>query len=156
MDVPLSDDDSDDKTVQLEAASDFELEESDSASEVFAIDEEAVDQNAATAMAPSAFAEDEDEEDDGFDAAVSSEMGSAWSSSEPATAAAERSGPAVVLTRGDEAEWSGPWVGLLGVTTLLLLLISFVSVDMVRNLYEFREGGGPSGLVRAIAGMFGG
>src|SRR5262249_15215863 len=42
VDVPLSDDSSDDKTVQLEAASDFELEESDSASEVFAIDEEAV------------------------------------------------------------------------------------------------------------------
>ncbi len=82
VDVPLSDDDSDDKTVQLEAASDFELEESDSGSEVFAIDEEAVDQNAATAMAPSAFAEDEDEEDDGFDAAVSSEMTSGWSSSD--------------------------------------------------------------------------
>ena len=80
VDVPLSDDDSDDKTVQLEAASDFELEESDSGSEVFAIDEEAVDQNAATAMAPSAFAEEEDEDDDGFDAAVSSEMTSGWSS----------------------------------------------------------------------------
>jgi hypothetical protein len=157
VDVPLSDDDSsDDKTVQLEAASDFELEESDSASEVFAIDEEAVDQNAATAMAPAAFAEDE-EEDDAFDAAVSQEMASAWSSSsETATAAAERSGPAVVLTRESEAEWSGLWVGLLGVATLMLLLVSFVSLDMVRNLYEFRDGGGPSGLVRAISGMFGG
>ena len=70
-----SDADSDDKTVQLEAASDFDLEDSDTGSEVFAIDEEAVDQNASTAMAPSAFAEDdEDEEDDGFDSAVSSEM----------------------------------------------------------------------------------
>ena len=58
VDVPLSDDDSDDKTVQLEAVSDFDLEESDSGSEVFAIDEEDVDQNAATAMAPSAFAEE--------------------------------------------------------------------------------------------------
>ena len=82
VDVNLSDGDSDDKTVQLEAASDFDLEDSDTGSEVFAIDEEAVDQNASTAMAPSAFAEDdEDEDDDGFDSAVSSEMG-AWSSSE--------------------------------------------------------------------------
>jgi hypothetical protein len=157
VDVPLSDDDdSDDQTVQLEAASDFELEESDSASEVFAIDEEAVDQNAATAMAPSAFTDDEDEEDDGFSAVVASEMNSAWSSSDTTTGAAERSGPAVVLSRGDEAEWSGLWVGLLGVATFLLLLVSFISLDMIRNLYEFREEGGPSGLVKTIAGLFGG
>ena len=63
VDVNLSDGDSDDKTVQLEAASDFDLEDSDTGSEVFAIDEEAVDQNASTAMAPSAFAEDEEDEE---------------------------------------------------------------------------------------------
>ena len=60
MDVPSVDADSDDKTVQLEAASDFDLDDSESGSEVFAIDEEAVDQNASTAMAPSAFAEDDE------------------------------------------------------------------------------------------------
>jgi hypothetical protein len=156
VDVPLSDDDSDDKTVQLEAASDFELEESDSASEVFAIDEEAVDQNAATAMAPSAFAEDEDDEDDGFESAVSSEMATAWSSTDSTAAGAERSGPAVVMTRGDDAEWGGLWVGLLSVTTLLMFLVCFISFDMARNLYEFRDGGAASGLVKAIAGLFGG
>ncbi|MHB1561445.1 MAG: helix-turn-helix domain-containing protein [Isosphaeraceae bacterium] len=156
VDVPLSDDDSDDQTVQLEAASDFELEESDSASEVFAIDEEAVDQNAATAMAPSTFVGDEDEEDDGFDAAVSSDMASAWSSSDTTSSAGDRAGPAVVLSRGEEQEWGGLWVGLLGVTTVLIFLLSFVSLDMVRNLYEFRDGSGPSGLVRTIAGLFGG
>src|SRR5262249_44334907 len=37
VDVNLSDSDSDDKTVQLEAASDFDLEDSDTGSEVFAI-----------------------------------------------------------------------------------------------------------------------
>ena len=156
VDVPLSDDDSDDKTVQLEAASDFELEESDSGSEVFAIDEDAVDQNAATAMAPSAFAEDEDEDDDGFDAAVSSEMTSGWSSSDSSAMGSERSSPAMVLSRDTEVEWSGVWVGLLGVSTVLMLLVSFVSLDMMRNLYEFREGGPASGLVKAIAGLFGG
>ena len=134
VDVPLSDDDSDDKTVQLEAASDFELEESDSGSEVFAIDEEAVDQNAATAMAPSAFAEDdEDEDDDGFDAAVSSEMTSGWSGSDSASVGAERAAPAMVLSRDAEAEWSGLWVGLLGVSTVLLMIVSFISYDLMRQ-----------------------
>jgi hypothetical protein len=156
VDVPLSESDSDDKTVQLEAASDFDLEDSDTGSEVFAIDEEAVDQNASTAMAPSAFAEeDEEEEDDGFDSAVSSEMGGAWSSTE--APAPERAAPAMVLAREAEQEWSGLWVGLLGFTTLCLLFAAFVAHDLVRNLYEFQSGGATgSGLVRMLAGMFGG
>ena len=41
VDVPLSaEEESDDNTVQLEAVSDFELEDSDSGSEVFAVDEQ--------------------------------------------------------------------------------------------------------------------
>jgi hypothetical protein len=83
-------------------------------------------------------------------------MASAWSSSDQPAAGVERAGPAVVLSRESEAEWSGLWVGLLGVASLLLLLVSFVSLDMIRNLYEFREGGPASGLVSAIARMFGG
>jgi hypothetical protein len=156
VDVALSDGDSDDKTVQLEAASDFDLEDNDSGSEVFAIDEEAVDQNASTAMAPSAFAEDdEDEEDDGFDSAVSSEMG-AWSSTEGA-ASPDRSAPAMVMARESDQEWSGVWVGLLGFTTVCLFFAAFVAHDLVRNLYEYQSGGTMgSGLVRMISGMFGG
>jgi hypothetical protein len=158
VDIPSVDADSDDKTMQLEAASDFDLEDSESGSEVFAIDEEAVDQNASTAMAPSAFAEDdEDEDDDGFDSAVSSEMTSAWSSSDQSATGSERAGPAMVMSRESEQEWSGIWVGLLGVTSVFLLLSSFVALDLVRNLYDFHEGGtAGSGLVRAIAGVFGG
>ncbi len=156
VDVPSDSDSSDDKTVQLEAASDFDLEESDSGSEVFAIDEEGVDQNASTAMAPSAFAEDEDEEDDGFESAVSSEMTSAWSSSE-SSSPADRGTPAMIMTREAETEWSGVWVGVLGVCTVVLFFAAFVAHDLVRNLYEFQEGGvAGSGIVRAIAGMFGG
>jgi hypothetical protein len=157
VDVPSVDADSDDKTVQLEAASDFDLEDSESGSEVFAIDEEAVDQNASTAMAPSAFAEDEDEdEDDGFDSAVSSEMSAGWSSSD-SSASPERASPAMVLARDSDPEWSGLWVGMLGVTTLFLFFASFVAYDLVRNLYDFQSSGTMgSGLVRAIAGMFGG
>jgi hypothetical protein len=156
VDVNLSDADSDDKTVQLEAASDFDLEDGDTGSEVFAIDEEAVDQNASTAMAPSAFAEDdEDDEDDGFDSAVSSEMG-AWSSSESSTGP-ERSAPAMVMSREADQEWSGIWVGLLGFMTICLFLAAFVAHDLVRNLYEYQSGGTMgSGLVRTLSGMFGG
>jgi hypothetical protein len=154
VDVPLSDSDSDDKTVQLEAASDFDLEDSDTGSEVFAIDEEAVDTSASTAMAPSAFAEEDEEEDDGFESAVSSEMTAGWSSSEGAISP-ERAAPAMVLSRDVEPEWSGLSIGLLGVTTFFLVFSLFVAHDLVRNLYEFREGGSAgSGLVRMIAGMF--
>jgi hypothetical protein len=152
VDVPLSEEDSDDKTVQLDAVSDFELEESDSGSEVFAIDEEDVDQNAATAMAPSAFAEDEDE-DDGFEEAVSSEMATAWSSDEGATSGA--SAPAMVISREAAPEWGGLWVGLLGFTSVLLLFASFIAIDLMRNLYDFHDTPVASGLVRSIAGLFG-
>jgi len=158
VDIPSVDADSDDKTLQLEAASDFDLDDSESGSEVFAIDEEAVDQNASTAMAPAAVAEDdEDEEDDGFDSAVSSEMTSAWSSSDQSATSAERAGPAMVMSRDAEQEWSGLWVGLLGVTSVFLLFSTFVALDLVRNLYDFHEGGTiGSGFVRALAGLFGG
>ena len=149
-----SDSDSDDKTVQLEAASDFDLEDSDTGSEVFAIDEEAVDTNASTAMAPSAFAEEDEEEDDGFESAVSSEMTAGWSSSEGAVSP-ERAVPAMVLSRDTEPEWSGLSIGLLGVTTVFLVFSLFVAHDLVRNLYDFREGGtAGSGLVTAIPGLF--
>jgi excisionase family DNA binding protein len=158
VDVNLSDGDSDDKTVQLEAASDFDLEDNDTGSEVFAIDEEAVDQNASTAMAPSAFAEDdEDEDDDGFDSAVSSEMGAWSSSSEGGSSGQERSQPAMVMARDADQEWSGIWVGLLAFTTVCLLFAAFVAHDLVRNMYEYQSGGTMgSGLVRMISGMFGG
>jgi hypothetical protein len=157
VDVPLGEGDSDDKTVQLEAASDFDLEDSDTGSEVFAIDEEAVDESASTAMAPSAFAEEDEEEDDSFEAAVSSEMAAAsWTSGEAAVSP-ERGVPAMVLARETEPEWSGLWVGLLGVTTLFLFFLAFIAYDLERNLVEFHEGGSiGSGLVRLLAGMFGG
>ena len=47
--------------------------------------------------------------------------------------------------------------GLLGVTTLFLLFSAFVAHDLVRNLYDFHEGSTMgSGLVKSIAGLFGG
>jgi len=154
VDVPISEEDSsDDKTVQLEAVSDFDLEDSDSGSEVFAIDEEEVDQNAATAMAPSAFAEEEDE-DDGFEEAVSSEMATSWSADEGQPSGGPA--PAMVISREATPEWGGLWVGLLCFTTLCLLFASFVAVDLMRNLYDFQDTPVASGMVKSIAGIFGG
>src|SRR5271165_4394729 len=153
--VPIAEEDSsDDKTVQLEAVSDFDLEDSDSGSEVFAIDEEEVDTNAATAMAPSAFAEAEDEdEDDGFEEAVSSEMATSWSTDEGTPSSGPA--PAMVISREATPEWGGVWVGLLCFTTVCLLFASFVAVDLMRNLYDFQETTVASGLVRGLAGIFG-
>ncbi|MBX6313376.1 MAG: DNA-binding protein, partial [Isosphaeraceae bacterium] len=147
---------SDDRTVQLEAASDFDLEDSDSASEVFAIDEEDVDQNAATAMAPAVLEEEADE----FAAeAESGETPSAWDVEEAVTSApATRAATAPVLApAGPAAEWGTPWVVTLGVATLFMMLLAFVGMDLVRNLYEYR-GDVPigSGLVKFIASNLGG
>ena len=83
-------------------------------------------------------------------------MSAGWSSSE-SSASPERAAPAMVLARESDPEWSGLWVGMLGVHHALPLLRVVRRYDMVRNLYEFQSGGTMgSGLVRAIAGMFGG
>lgn len=148
-----------DQTVQLEAGSDYDLEEdsADSGSEVFAVDEDDIDQNAATAMAAGI---DDDEED--FDAeGEGGEAPSAWDvESDAAEAASARSGAGaspVLASSASSAEWGGLWVGMLGAATLFTLLLAFVAMDLVRNLYEY-QGQTPiaSGLVRGLADMFGG
>jgi len=157
FEVDALDTDAHDQTVQLEAGSDYDLDEdsADSGSEVFAVDEEDVDQNAATAMAAGV------DEDEDFDAeGEGAEMPSAWDvESDAAEAAAARgSGPSPVLApSGASAEWGGLWVGMLGAATLFTLLLAFVSMDLVRNMYDYR---GPtpiaSGIVKGISDMFGG
>jgi hypothetical protein len=155
FEVDALESDQHDQTVQLEASSDYDLEEdSDSGSEVFAVDEEEVDQNAATAMAPGVLDEDEGEED--FGEGEGTEAPSSWdveSESREARAAA----PAMLAPGGASAEWGGPWVIMLGVATLFILLLSFVSMDLVRNLYDFR-GSTPvaSGMVKGISDLMGG
>ncbi len=150
-------DSSDDKTVQIEAASDFELEEADTGSEVFAIDEDDVDQNAATALGPAILEEDEDEEeeDDGFAAATSSEMASAWDveSETPSTAGRAAAAPSVMAAAGASAEWGGLWIGFLSVATILMMFAAFISVDLVRNLYEYQSASPASGIIKSLSGM---
>ncbi len=159
VDVLDSDGGSEDKTMQLEAASDFELEESDSGSEVFAIDEEDVDHNAATALGPTVLEEEEEEEDEvDFAEVASGAMASVWdveSESGEAPVATGRAAAAPVLAAaGPSAEWGGLWVGLLGVTTLFMLFLTFVSMDLVRNLYDYRGDSPASGIVRTLAGLW--
>lgn len=144
-----------DRTMQLEATSDFDLEDSDSSiSEVFAVDEEDVDQNAATAMGSAPAFDDEED---------SSEEDAAWDSladeaaSTPSAAVAPAARPvSPMLASSSQAEWGAPWVVALGITTLAMLLAAFVGMDLVSNLNEFRGDGPPSGLVKAVAGLFGG
>ena len=164
FEVDALDSDGEDKTMQLEAASDFELEESDTGSEVFAIDEEDVDQNAATALGPASGLDDEEEDDVDFAAAASGEMASAWDveSESESAAPAGRGGRAsagaspMLAAAGATAEWGGLWIGLLGVTSIFMLFLAFVSMDLVRNLYEFQGNGPASGIVKSLAGLVGG
>jgi len=134
--------DADDRTMQLEANSDFDIDEADSASEVFAMDEDDVDDNASTAMAPAML---EEEEEDEFETDVDAEPAAAISSGSQGT---------VIPTSRDNVEWGGLWVGLLGVGSVLTLLAAFVAVDLIRNLYDFRGGGPASGIIQALAGLF--
>lgn len=148
----------DDNTMQLEATSDFELEESESGSEVFAVDEEEVDQNAATAMGATPFADEEFESSQ----ERSAEIADAWDVSdaeaEPVSAASSTTTPRAeprVLASAAGPEWGIPWVVLLGLSTLIMLIGTFVSFDLISNFAEFRGDGPASGLVRTIAGLFG-
>lgn len=153
-------DDSDDRTMQLEAASDFELEESDTGSEVFAIDEDDVDQNAATSIGSAVDLDDDEDDDEGFAEGASGEMSAgAWDveSESGVPSSSGRSAPSPMMAaQGPSAEWGGLWVGMLGVTTVFMLLLAFVSMDLVSNLYDFHEAGPASGLVKSIAGLIGG
>lgn len=159
VDALASDSDSDDKTVQLEAASDFEIEESDTGSEVFAIDEEDVDQNAATAMGPAVLEEDEDEEDDGFAAATAGEMSSSWdveSESDMSSSTRAAAAPSALASSAASAEWGGAWVGMLSFATILMLFLAFVTMDLARNLYSYQGETPASGIVKSLAGLTGG
>jgi excisionase family DNA binding protein len=144
-----------DRTMQLEATSDFDLEDSDSSiSEVFAVDEDDVDVNAATAMG-AAPALDDDEDSGESDAEWDNLAEEAVAS--PSAVSAPVSRPvSPVLSSSAQPEWGTPWVVALGLATFVMLMAAFVGMDLVSNLNEFRGDGPPSGLVKAVAGLFGG
>jgi hypothetical protein len=140
----------DDRTMQLATGgSDFDLDESESASEVFAIDEEDVDDNAATTMKAAL-----DDESGEFDSEADEVGGSGWDvDSEATPARSSASQGTVIPTSRDNAEWGGLWVGFLTVGTIFALLLAMVGVDLVRNLYDFQGGGPASGIIQALAGL---
>ena len=159
LEVDSLDSDHDDRTMQIERSSDFDLEESDSASEVFALDEDDVDQNAATAMG-AAIAGDESGEFSADDEGGSGEMSSGWDvEAEGAPAAAvrgcSRRRHRRLMPSGPQAEWGGIWVGLLGATSVLTFVAMVFSYDLIHNLYEFQGSGPASGLIKSIADLFG-
>jgi hypothetical protein len=105
-------------------------------------------------MAPSAFADaddDDDDEDDGFDDAVSSEMATAWAADDSPSGASQA--PAMVISREASVEWDGLAVGLLAAASVFVLFATFIAQDLIRNLYDFNQGGVASGLVQSISGM---
>ena len=160
----------DDRTMQLDATSDFGFDDSDSASEVFAIDEDEVDDNAATALgAAPALSDSEisgeaptgeswgDVSGEGSMPDVGTAPSTATApvtAGTPTTTAAPRGG--TLLTNAQGPEWGTPWVVALGLTAVFMLLLAFVGLDLVSNLYEFRSDGPASGLVSSIAGLMGG
>jgi hypothetical protein len=161
LEVDALDSDHDDRTVQIDRSSDFDIEESDSASEVFALDEDDVDQNAATAMGAAIAAEDDSGEFSADDEGASGEMSSGWDvesegAAPPAGTATTREPVGVRLpTGGPQAEWGGIWVGLLGATTVLTFAAMVFSYDLIHNLYELQGPGPASGLIKGLASFFG-
>ncbi len=158
LEVDALDSDHDDRTVQIDRSSDFDLEESDSASEVFALDEDDVDQNAATAMGAAIAAEEESGEFTA-DEGSSGEVSSGWDVESDVGAPAPVATPSAagmgrIGALGPQAEWGGIWVGLLGFTTALVFVSMVFSLDLIRNLYEFQGNGPAAGLINQLAGMF--
>jgi hypothetical protein len=100
--------------------------------------------------------EEEEEDSDAFAEATSGEMAAgAWDvESETTPSGGTRATPAGVLAAaGASPEWGGLWVGLLGLTAFLMLLLTFVSMDLVLNLYSAHSDTPGSGLVRTLAGF---
>ena len=163
FEVDAVDGESDNRTVQIDAASDFDLDEdaSDSASQVFAMDEEDVDLNAATALGPANF----DDLDDSSGEVAAAPLAAAsditpggWDvAGETEPRPTGRGAVAPVLASAEARhEWGGIWVGFLMVATVFLLVLTFVAVDLLHNMYEYR-GETPigSGIVKSLSGLVG-
>lgn len=163
FEVDALDSGQEDQTVQLEAASDFDLDDGESASEVFALDEDEVDENAATAMGPASLPDDDEFSDAGE--STSGETDSAWGDVESAdtptpsqaVSTASRAATPALSTREANVEWGAGWVSALVVVTVLMILLAFVNMDLIANLYTNREGNPIGhGLISWLSGLGGG
>lgn len=140
-----------DKTVQIESASDFEIEQSDELS----IMEPVVAAGSGIRKPAAATTPESGSEWDigpGLDGGGSSET------SAPVAAPTKAAKPSPTLIRsGASTEWGTGWVVGLGISTVFMLLLCMVAFDLVKNLYEFR-GTTPvsSGLIKQVASLLGG
>ncbi|HKM53074.1 MAG TPA: hypothetical protein VJY33_06645, partial [Isosphaeraceae bacterium] len=159
--------DQDDPTALVDEQSDFELDQVDSGSEVFAIEEEeGVDQNAATlTTTPAEF--DEDEDDETELPVVSAPTQTAGARDTLSTIASEllTSQPGrehrrvrlpSLMTASSDLEYSGLTIGLLSMAVLLMLFAAFVVNDLAHYEGFQQDSWTGSGLIRQLAGLFGG
>jgi|GEM_PF-1046222 len=164
----------DDRTANVSMDSDSDLGMSDDSRSVISLDDEpAVDAAAATSLRKG-LSEDESVEVDlineepsgdesdvvlgtGPELAQAGTMAGAGAAAGALMAASAEAGPAVGKPRGvAQAEWGGVWVGLLGVGAALLMLLSFLGIDLARNMSEFNgETPVASGLIQTIADLLG-
>ena len=170
FEVDALDASADDRTVQLDASSDFEIDESDSRTDIFALDEDDVNKNAATALAgrfgrgllrrhPHLFGRGPIGRDVGRDGRL---LGSRRSGLDTFGAGIVAVAPSsqglapspLLASSAPTAEWGGLWVGLIMFSTLVVMITTFVTMDLVNNLYEYRGSTVSSGLVKSIASLF--
>ena len=157
----------DDPTVQVDEQSDFELDQADSGSEVFAVEEEeGVDQNAATVTtAPAEFDEDEDDETElpvvtaatrtGAPRDTLSTIASELLTSQPGREHRRVRIPSL-MTASSDLEYTGLTIGLLSMAVLVMLFAMFVVNDLAHYEGFPQDGWTGSGLIRQLAGLFGG
>jgi hypothetical protein len=85
------------------------------------------------------------------EAATSGAGAAATATAAPATG--RKAGGGSLLTDAGGPPWGGLWVGVLGVTSVLMMLLAFITMDVVRNLNSFQSDTPvASGLVKMIAG----
>lgn len=139
-------------TEQLGGDSDFELsgsdlkgERQDSSSQVLSLEgEESVDESAATSLAASPKEEqwEEDLEGGGEFEEESGQVATARSAAGIQAGDESTSGaPALVPVGVGEAEWGGVWVGILSFSTLVMVLLGMVMLDLVRTMWGWDEAG---------------
>jgi hypothetical protein len=154
-------------TAQLSADSDFELSDSDliepktdRSSQVLEIEgEEAVDESARTSLAPAPAEEQWEEEveaptefeEESGAASMVEPSGEVLSAEEPVP-----SGVAVMPVAAAEAEWGVGWIVTLSGSTLLMLVVGMVMLDLVRTMWGWDSGTSlySSPILNGLSGLF--
>jgi hypothetical protein len=159
--------DKDDPTALVEEESDFELDERDSGSEIFAVEEDKeADQNAATAIpARVDFDEEEDEEPELPAAAAVAQRGTSRDTLSTIAGELLTSQPGrehrrvrlpSLMTASSELAYTPLTIGLLSMALLIMLFAAFVVNDLAHYEGFQQDGWTGAGLIRQLAGLFGG